>query len=139
MSGGLFGVGSGVNILILLLVLNVLRPERLPQIARIWGQALRFINKFSNTWNQMNTQLMRQIDEETKPVMDALRLDEEPQPKPVVDGESQDDQPQDPDPITNTIAPPELTSDSASAPQPETEETALAPFETPDSVEPIHE
>ena len=107
-------------------------PERLPQIARIWGQALRFINKFSNTWNQMNTQLMRQIDEETKPVMDALRLDEEPQPKPAVDGESQDDQPQDPDPITNTIAPPELTADSAPAPQPETEEAALAPLETPD-------
>lgn len=137
MSGGLFGVGSGEIILILLIILIVMGPERLPQIARIWGQALRFINKFSNTWNQMNTQLMRQIDEETKPVMDALHLDEEPQPKPA--GEPPDGPPPEPDPLANTIAPPELTADSAPAPQPETEEAAPALVETADTIEPIHE
>ena len=122
MSGGLFGVGSGEIILILLIILIVMGPERLPQIARIWGQALRFISKFSNTWNQMNTQLMRQIDEQAKPVTDALLLDEEPQPKPPISDPSTD-----PDPDTNTIAPPDLTGQSAASYYPPTEETEPAP------------
>ena len=127
MSGGLFGVGSGEIILILLIILIVMGPERLPQIARIWGQALRFINKFSNTWNQMNSQLMRQIDEEAKPVTDALRLDEKTQPKSAVDPPPQDVEPQDPDPVANTIAPPEMIGQSATSYYPPAEETATSP------------
>lgn len=133
MSGGLFGVGSGEIILILLIILIVMGPERLPQIARIWGQALRFINKFSSTWNQMNTQLMRQIDEEAKPLQDALRLDEETQPKPP-----DADEPQDPDLVANTIAPPDMTGQSATSYYPPTEEAGTTPptSVTPDTTEP---
>ncbi|MEZ4768742.1 MAG: twin-arginine translocase TatA/TatE family subunit [Caldilineales bacterium] len=124
MSGGLFGVGSGEIILILLIILIVMGPERLPQIARIWGQALRYIRQFSNTWNQMNTQLMRQIDEEAKPVTDALRPQDEPQPKqPVVDASADSG----PEPDANTIAPPEMTGQTATSYYPSSEESATPP------------
>lgn len=130
MSGGLFGVGSGEIILILLIILLVMGPDRLPQIARIWGKAMRFAGKFSNTWNQMNAQLMRQVEEEVKPVQNALRLDEETQPAPAETGT-----PQDPDPVFNTIAPPELASKSAVIAEPPTPEAVSAPVTTPATAE----
>ena len=132
MSGGLFGVGSGEIILILLIILIVMGPERLPQIARIWGQALRFISKFSNTWNQMNAQLMRQIEEEGKPIQDALRVDDKAQPAPPAEATPPD--PDDAsDPLSNTIAPPELTGQAPTPPEPVTPESA--PAATSDATE----
>lgn len=117
MSGGLFGVGSGEVILILLIILLVMGPDRLPQIARAWGQAIRFIGKFSNTWNLMNAELMRKIEEEAKSVESTLRLEDEASPPPttppaVSEPPLPDD---DPDPLLNTIAPPEFAGPPAPA------------------------
>lgn len=120
MSGGLFGVGSGEIILILLIILLVMGPDRLPQIARLWGQAMRFVGKFSNTWNQMNAELMRKIEEESKSVESTLRLEDEALPRPTSPPAAPeppvpDD---DPDPFLSTIAPPELAGPPAPPAQP---------------------
>ncbi len=138
MSGGLFGVGSGEIILILLIILLVMGPDRLPQIVRLWGQAMRFVGKFSNTWNQMNAELMRKIEEESKPIEGALRLEDEASPGPTTppaapEPSAPDD---DPDPLLNTIAPPELTGPPVTTSEPPILEAAPAATsdaaETPD-------
>lgn len=119
MSGGLFGVGSGEIILVLLIILLVMGPDRLPQIVRIWGKISRFVSKFSNTWTQMNVQMMRQLDEEAKPVQDALRMEKVAPPAPPAQAT-----PPDPDLAANTIAPPEFAEQSeviSQSPAPEAE------------------
>lgn len=113
MSGGLFGVGSGEIILIVLIILLVMGPDRLPQLVRVWGKAMKLVSRFSNTWNQMNAQLIRQVDEETRPLKDAMRLDRDkqpvsPPPAAPPDGET----------VANTIAPPEYLAQSDSTPTP---------------------
>lgn len=101
MSGGVFGIGTGEILLIVVIILLVMGPERLPQLARMWGRVVRTVGKFSNTWNQMNAQIARQVDEEARPVRSAVRL-ENASPAPV-----KPDATQEPDSTAQTIAPPQ--------------------------------
>lgn len=57
----LFGVGSGELILILVIILLVMGPERLPQLARQWGKIVRTLSQFTRTWQQFNAELNRQL------------------------------------------------------------------------------
>lgn len=41
------GIGTGELLLILLIVLLVMGPERLPQLARQWGKMVRVLSHFA--------------------------------------------------------------------------------------------
>lgn len=43
------GIGTGELLLILLIVLLVMGPERLPQLARQWGKMVRVLSCFTRT------------------------------------------------------------------------------------------
>lgn len=98
------GIGTGELLLILLIILLVVGPERLPQLARQWARFAKTISQFTRTWQQFNAEISRQLsleelaDQRPKPA---------PQPVPAP--------PAVPEPVDNAIAPPELAQlDAAS-------------------------
>lgn len=102
----LLGIGTGELLLILLIILLVVGPERLPQLARQWAKFAKTLSQFTRTWQQFNAELNRQLSlEETagqrpKPAPKAA-------PAPPAVPESDD----------NAIAPPELAQlDAAGQP-----------------------
>ena len=103
----LLGIGTGELLLILLIVLLVVGPERLPQLARQWAKFAKTIAQFTRTWQQFNAELTRQLSLE-EPVNQPPKPAPKPAPAP---------QPAVPEPDDNAIAPPELAQlDAASQP-----------------------
>ncbi len=99
------GIGTGELLLILLIILLVVGPERLPQLARQWAKFAKTLSQFTRTWQQFNAELNRQLsleeiaDQRPKPAP-------KPAPAPAV-----------PESDDNAIAPPELAQlDAASQP-----------------------
>ena len=72
-----FGIGTGELLLILLIVLLVMGPERLPQLARQWGKLVRVLSRFTRTWHEISAEITRQMNLEdmTSPP---------PKPKPTL-------------------------------------------------------
>lgn len=129
MSGGIFGIGAGEILFILVIVLLVVGPARLPQLARQWGRVVRFTGKISSTWNQMNAQIVRQLDEEAKAAQGSSRPDDASRASPAKPAPSPDY------PVSNTIIPPTYGQPAPPPPQspaPDDEpQPASAPAEHP--------
>jgi sec-independent protein translocase protein TatB len=101
-----FGIGTGELLLILVIVLLVMGPERIPQLARQWGKLARTLNQFTRTWREISAEINRQINLEEM-------ASASPKPKPAPAPPSA--------PVgepNNTIAPPEKQPPAA---QPEGE------------------
>lgn len=90
----IFGVGTAELLVILVIALLVLGPERLPEVARLWAKFTRSISTFTRTWQDFNTQLTAEINRE----IEGSAKPKPAQAQPVVA----------PDPDANTIAPPQL-------------------------------
>jgi Tat protein translocase TatB subunit len=101
------GIGTGELLLILLIILLVVGPERLPQLARQWAKFAKTLSQFTRTWQQFNAELTRQLSlEET--------ADQRPKPAPKPAPAAPPAVPESDD---NAIAPPELAQlDAASQP-----------------------
>jgi len=122
-----FGIGTGELLLILLIVLLVMGPERLPQLARQWGKMVRVLNRFTRTWHEISAEITRQMNLED--IAGAP-----PKPKPVPTPAAPE-----PDESNNTIAPTNMLRPSAPqpegdaegptlpAPEPDESGTAIAP------------
>lgn len=107
------GIGTGELLLILLIVLLVMGPERLPQLARQWGKMVRVLSRFTRTWHEISAEINRQMNLEDL-------ASASPKPKPT----SPPTPPvSEPDESNNIIAPPNLQQPSA--PQPEGDVEAL--------------
>jgi sec-independent protein translocase protein TatB len=101
------GIGTGELLLILLIVLLVVGPERLPQLARQWARFAKTLSQFTRTWQQFNAELSRQLSLEEA---DSQKPKPAPKPAPAPP-------PAVPEPDDNAIAPPELAQlDAASQP-----------------------
>ena len=107
------GIGTGELLLILLIVLLVMGPERLPQLARQWGKMVRVLSRFTRTWHEISAEITRQMNLED--IADAP-----PKPKPVPTPSAPE-----PDESSNTIAPPNMLRPSA--PQPNRDAESLTP------------
>jgi Tat protein translocase TatB subunit len=55
------GIGTGELLLILLIILLVVGPERLPQLVRQWAKIVKTLSQFTRTWQQFNAELNRQL------------------------------------------------------------------------------
>ena len=96
-----FGIGTGELLLILLIVLLVVGPERLPQLARQWGKFIRVLNRFTRTWHEISTEINRQINLE-----EMASASPKPKPGPPPPASELD-------PSENTIAPPDKQQQAA--------------------------
>ena len=104
------GIGTGELLLILLIALLVMGPERLPQLVRQWAKIVKTLSQFTRTWQQFNAELNRQL---------SLEEQAEPRPRPPAKPAPQ------PEPADNTIAPPELAQmEAVSAAEAEAAEPA---------------
>ena len=56
------GIGTGELLLILLIILLVMGPERLPQLARQWGKMVRVLSRFTRTWHEISAEINRQMN-----------------------------------------------------------------------------
>lgn len=90
-----FGIGSGELLLILLIVLLVMGPERIPHLARQWGKFVRVLSRFTRTWQEISAEINRQINLE-----ELNNPTSKPKPTPPPTRTEPDDQ-------DNTIAPPD--------------------------------
>ena len=86
------GVGMGELLFVLLIIVLVMGPERMPQMARQWGRMSRMVQHFARNWQAIKQDIVRQMELED--------LDPTP-PRPPA-------QPPSPPPSEeqNTIAPP---------------------------------
>lgn len=103
------GVGTGELLLILLIALLVMGPERLPQLARQWAKLTKLMGRVTKSWYELNAEVNRQLELEDQKSSKPPRSSH---PAPVSPP---------PDVAANTIAPPELASQldaNASAEQP---------------------
>lgn len=91
------GIGTGELLLILVIVLLVMGPERLPQLARQWAKIVKTLSQFTRTWQQFNAELNRQLTLE-----EMAGKQSRPPARPAPEPES-----------NNTIAPPELARQAA--------------------------
>lgn len=114
-----FGIGTGELLLILLIILLVMGPERLPQLARQWGKVVRVLSRFTRTWHEISTEINRQMNLEDL-------TSASPKPKPASPSASPAPVP---DESNNIIAPPNLQQPSA--PQPEGHAGAQTPPSEP--------
>jgi len=92
------GVGTGELLLILLIILLVMGPERLPQLIRQWAKIVKTLSQFTRTWQQFNAELNRQLtmeEREGQPAQSVARPAPPPAPSAAETGD-------------HTIAPPEL-------------------------------
>lgn len=94
------GIGTGELLLILLIVLLVMGPERLPQLIRQWAKVVKTLSQFTRTWQQFNAELNRQLTLED-------RASNPPRPTPKPERASTPSPPG-AEPEDNTIAPPNL-------------------------------
>jgi Tat protein translocase TatB subunit len=96
------GIGTGELLLILLIVLLVMGPERLPQLIRQWARVVKTLSQFTRTWQQFNAELNRQLNLEDM-------ASNPPRPAPKPERSSPPSPPAaEPQPANNTIAPPNL-------------------------------
>lgn len=113
------GIGTGELLLILLIILMVMGPERLPQLARQWGKMVRVLSRFTRTWHEISAEINRQMNLEDL-------ASASPKPKPT----SPPTPPvSEPDESNNIIAPPHLQQPSV--PQPKDTAEALTPPSEP--------
>lgn len=110
------GIGTGELLLILLIILLVVGPERLPQLARQWAKFAKTLSQFTRTWQQFNAELNRQLTLE-----EMAKQQPRPAPKPAPAAAPLDETPAD-----NSIAPPELVQAPAGS-QPTTESASTPP------------
>ncbi len=94
------GIGTGELLLILLIILLVVGPERLPQLARQWAKIVKTLSQFTRTWQQFNAELKRQLTLEEMESQLPQPVPK-PAPPPAPAAEETGDQ---------TIAPPELAA-----------------------------
>ncbi|HSN76601.1 MAG TPA: twin-arginine translocase TatA/TatE family subunit [Anaerolineae bacterium] len=103
------GIGTGELLLILLIVLLVMGPERLPQLIRQWAKVVKTLSQFTRTWQQFNAELNRQLTLEDlagNPSRPIPKPAPAPTPSPpATESESTD----------NTIAPPMLAELAATS------------------------
>lgn len=103
------GIGTGELLLILLIVLLVMGPERLPQLIREWAKVVRTLSQFTRTWQQFNAEMNRQLNLEEL-------VDGRPRPRAKAAPPSPSAPP---GPADNVIAPPDLAQTEPEG-QPET-------------------
>jgi Tat protein translocase TatB subunit len=101
------GIGTGELLLILLIVLLVMGPERLPQLIRQWAKVVKTLSQFTRTWQQFNAELNRQLTLED-------RASNPPRPTPKPERASTPSPPG-AEPEDNTIAPPNLAQLAAAS------------------------
>lgn len=120
------GIGTGELLLILLIILLVMGPERLPQLIRQWAKIVKSLSQFTRTWQQFNAELNRQLNLEEM-AGQPPRPPAKPAPaKPPAASE----------PAENSIAPPELAQlDAGDRPEP----AAAAPPPEETSGHQVHE
>lgn len=94
----LFGIGTGELVLILVIALLVLGPERLPEIARLWAKFSRTLSQFTRTWQAFNAQLNAEVNRELNPPAKPSRPPRSPAAGDAVESETS----------AQTIAPPQL-------------------------------
>lgn len=102
------GIGTGELLLVLLIIVLVMGPERLPELIRQWAKVAKTLSQFTRTWRQFNAELNRQLN------LDDLVDDRPrpPRPKPAPPPGAAAPALQD-----NSIAPPDLAQkDAASQP-----------------------
>jgi Tat protein translocase TatB subunit len=103
------GIGTGELLLILLIVLLVMGPERLPQLIRQWAKVVKTLSQFTRTWQQFNAELNRQLNLEDM-------ASNPPRPAPKPERSSPPSPPAaEPQPADNTIAPPNLAQLAAAS------------------------
>jgi sec-independent protein translocase protein TatB len=90
-----FGIGTGELLLILVIVLLVMGPERIPQLARQWGKFVRVVSRFTRTWQEVSAEINRQINLEDMANAKPKPKPSSPPPEPT------------PEETDNIIAPPE--------------------------------
>lgn len=92
------GIGAGELLLVLLIILLVVGPERLPQLARQWAKVTKTVAQFTRTWQRLNAEINRQ-----------LRLEEleGQQPQPAAQP-APASRPAAPQTVERSIAPPNL-------------------------------
>lgn len=118
----LLGIGPGELLLILLIVLLVMGPERIPELARRWARFTRKVSEFTRAWQEFNAELNRQINLEDLEGRPPARRSAPPPPDPV-----------------QTIAPPGLQqAPEAEKPQPP-EEPSPEAVQAEAPVEPLPE
>lgn len=103
------GVGTGELLLILLIILLVMGPERLPQLIRQWAKIVKTLSQFTRTWQQFNAELNRQINLEEMAGQPPRQPVKPAQAPPPAASESAE----------HSIAPPELAQlDASASPEP---------------------
>lgn len=124
-----FGVGTGELLLILLIALLVMGPERLPQLARQWAKFTKMMGRVTKTWYELNAEINRQLE-----------LDDQKSSKSSHSSRPASGPPP-PDEAANTIAPPELASQLDAAVDGEQPASQTQPVETeqPAPLETQHE
>ncbi len=101
------GIGTGELLLILLIVLLVMGPERLPQLIRQWAKVVKTLSQYTRTWQQFNAELNRQLTLEDR-ASNPPRSTPKPERAPT-------SSPPGAEPEDNTIAPPNLAQLAAAS------------------------
>lgn len=55
------GVGMGELVFVLLIIVLVMGPERMPQMARQWGKMSRIVQSFARNWQTIKQDVARQM------------------------------------------------------------------------------
>lgn len=58
------GIGTGELLVILLIALLVMGPERIPELVRLWARFVRNTSRFVRAWQNFNAQLNAEINRE---------------------------------------------------------------------------
>lgn len=114
------GIGTGELLLILLIVLLVMGPERLPQLIRQWAKIVKSLSQFTRTWQQFNAELNRQLKLEEMAGQPPRQPAKPAQAPPPAASEAAE----------NSIAPPELAQLDAGDTPPEPAAAAPPPGES---------